>query len=48
MDEQIERGHYEAAATISDKLSQREFATKVATAFNCLEYSTMKVRMYVE
>lgn len=47
MDKLIEEGQFKEAASISDKLAQREFATKVSKAFDCLEYSKRKkVKVY--
>lgn len=38
MDAAVEKGELEEAAAISDQMASRELATKVATAFDCLEY----------
>jgi hypothetical protein len=38
LDKAIEEGDLEKAVKISDQLAGREFAIKIATAFDCLEY----------
>ncbi len=38
----VERGKLEEAATISDEIANRKFATKIATAFDCVEYVKKK------
>ena len=35
----MERGDLDKAASISDKIANRELACKVATAFDCVEYT---------
>lgn len=42
MDLAIERGQFDEAVQMSEKLSQREFASKVATAFDCQEFVKKK------
>lgn len=38
MDLAIEQGQFDEAVMMSEKLSQREFASKLATAFDCQEF----------
>ena len=38
----IEEGQFEEAVTMSERLSQREFASKLATAFDCHDYIKKK------
>lgn len=42
MDLAIEKGRLEEAVEMSEKLSQREFASKLATAFDCRDYVKRK------
>lgn len=35
----MERGELERAAGISDDIANREFASQIATAFDCVEYA---------
>lgn len=46
MDSLIEKGQLEEAAALSDKLTQRDFASKVAIAFDCQEYAKQKKVTY--
>lgn len=38
LDKAVSEGEFEEAATLSDRLAQRDLATKVATAFDCYRY----------
>ena len=38
LDTAVGRGNLEEAAAISDTIATREFASKVATAFDCVDY----------
>ena len=42
MDSLIDKGQLEEATALSDRLSQRDLASKVATAFDCQEYAKKK------
>lgn len=42
MDLAIEHGQFDEAVAMSEKLSQREFASKLATAFDCQDYVKRK------
>ena len=38
----MERGELEEAVSLSDEMANREFATKISTAFDCLDYVKRK------
>ena len=42
MDLAIEQGRFNEAVSKSEQLSQREFASKVATAFDCQDFVKKK------
>ena len=42
MDLAIEQGQFEHAVMMSEKLSQREFASKLAAAFDCQDFVKRK------
>lgn len=42
LDLAIEEGQFEAAVDMSERLSQRDFASKLATAFDCHDYIKRK------
>lgn len=42
MDLAIEQGRLDEAVAMNEKLTQREFASKVATAFDCHDYVQRK------
>ena len=42
MDLAIEQGQFDEAVMMSEKLSQREFASKLATAFDCQDFVKRK------
>jgi hypothetical protein len=46
MGECIERGEFEEAVEMSEKIAQREFSSKVATAFECRDYIKRKKVTY--
>lgn len=42
LDVAVETGDLDKAATISDNIATREFASKIATAFDCVDYVKRK------
>lgn len=39
LDAAVERGDLEQAVLLSDDMANREFASQIATAFDCVEYA---------